>query len=56
MSLKLQLVDSHLFFFAEDLEAVRNEHGERFHLCISTMEMRYKGKCSPVCWLIIAGH
>ena len=56
-SLKVQLVDSHLFLFAEDLEAVSNEHGERLHLCISTMERRYKGMWSPsvladYCWTL----
>jgi len=41
MSLKVNFVDSHLDFFPENLRSVSDEHGERFHQDISTMEKRY---------------
>jgi hypothetical protein len=44
MSLKLHFLDSHLDFFPENLGAVSDEHGERFHQEIRTMEKRYQGK------------
>jgi len=40
-SLKVNFVDSHLDFFPENLRSVSDEHGERFHQDISTMEKRY---------------
>ena len=38
MSLKVHFVDSHLDCFPEDLGAVSDEQGERFHQDISNME------------------
>jgi len=57
MSLKVHFIDSHLDFFPENLRTVSNEHGERFHQDISTMERRYQGKWSPsmladYCWTL----
>lgn len=55
MSLKIHLLDSHLDFFPENLGAVSDEHGERFHQDISVMESRYQGRWSAAmladyCW------
>lgn len=44
MSLKLHFLHSHLEFFPENLGAVSEEHGERFHQDIKTMENRYQGR------------
>lgn len=57
MSLKIHLLDSHLDFFPENLGAVSDEHGERFHQDISVMESRYQGRWSAVmladyCWTL----
>jgi hypothetical protein len=56
-SLKVRFLDSHLVLFAENLEAVSNENGERFHQDISKMERGYKSKWSPsmladYCWTL----
>src|SRR6218665_3465142 len=40
MSLKIHFLHSHLDFFPEHLGAVSDEHGERFHQDIATMEKR----------------
>ncbi|UYV76875.1 LAMA2 [Cordylochernes scorpioides] len=42
MSLKIHFLHSHLDFFPENLGAVSDEHGERFHQDISSMEKRYQ--------------
>ena len=42
MSLKMHFLHSHLEFFPENLGAVSDEQGERFHQDIQAME-RYKG-------------
>lgn len=57
MSLKIHFLHSHLDFFPENLGAVSDEHGERFHQDISSMEKRYQGKWSPrmladYCWTL----
>ncbi|UYV72732.1 hypothetical protein LAZ67_10000444 [Cordylochernes scorpioides] len=57
MSLKIHFLHSHLDFFPDNLGAVSDEHGERFHQAISSMEKRYKGKWSPAmladdCWAL----
>ncbi|UYV69537.1 hypothetical protein LAZ67_6003922 [Cordylochernes scorpioides] len=57
MSLKIYFLDSHLDFFPDNLSAVSDERGERFHQDISSMEMRYQGKWSPImladyCWTL----
>jgi hypothetical protein len=43
MSLKLHYLHSHLDFFRENLGDVSEEHGERFHQDIQSMEKRYQG-------------
>jgi hypothetical protein len=48
---------SHLDFFPENLGAVSNEHGERFHQDIYKMEKWYQGKWSikmltGYCWTL----
>jgi len=40
MSLKIHFLDSHLDFFPDNLGAVSDEHGERFHQDISALEKR----------------
>ena len=45
MSLKLHFLDSHLDVFRENLGDVSEDHGERFHQDIQTMEKRYQGRC-----------
>ena len=57
MSLKMHFLHSHLDFFPENLGAVSDEHGERFHQDIGTMETRYQGKYNPnmmgdYCWFL----
>jgi hypothetical protein len=57
MSLKVHFLDSHLDFFPENLGAVSDEHGERFHQDISIMEDWYQGKWSlsmlaDYCWTL----
>ncbi|UYV84383.1 hypothetical protein LAZ67_X001983 [Cordylochernes scorpioides] len=42
MSLKIHFLHSHLDFFPNNLGAVSDEHGERFHQDISSMEKRYQ--------------
>jgi hypothetical protein len=46
MSLNVHFLDSHLDFLPENLGAVSDEHGERFHPDIYNMEKRYQGKWS----------
>ena len=43
MSLKLHYLHAHIAFFRENLGDVSEEHGERFHQDIETMERRYNG-------------
>ena len=43
MSLKIHFLHSHLDFFPENLGDVSDEHGERFHQEIKTIEQRYQG-------------
>ena len=43
MSLKIHFLHSHLNFFPDNLGHVSDEHGERFHQQIKTMERRYQG-------------
>ncbi|KAK4879102.1 hypothetical protein RN001_007248 [Aquatica leii] len=44
MSLKVHFLHSHLDFFSENLGAVSDEHGERFHQEIAKLEKRFSGK------------
>lgn len=46
MSLKVYFLNSHLDYFPENLGAVSEEQGERFHQDIKEMERRYQGKWS----------
>lgn len=43
MSLKIHFLHSHLDFFPPNLGDVSDEHGERFHQELKTMEQRYQG-------------
>jgi len=57
MSLKMHFLHSHLSFFPDNLGAVSDEHGERFHQDISTMEERYQGRFNSnmmgdYCWFL----
>ena len=47
MSLKIHFLYLYLYFFPESIVDVSDEHGERFHQNIATMENRYKGKFKP---------
>ena len=44
MSLKVHFLNSHLDYFPENLGAVSEEMGERFHQDIQKMENRYQGR------------
>jgi len=57
MSLKIHLLHSHLVFSPENCGAVSDEHGERFHQDISSVEKRYQGKwncaiLADYCWTL----
>lgn len=58
MSLKLHFLHSHLDFFPENLGAVSEEQGERFHQDIKEMERRYQGRwntsmIADYCWTLL---
>ena len=58
MSLKVHFLHSHLDFFPSNFGDVSDEHGERFHQDIATMEKRYQGKWTTTmladyCWTLI---
>ena len=57
MSLKIHFLHSHLDFFPENLGAVSDEQGERFHKDMQMMEKRYQGFWSEsmmadYCWML----
>lgn len=57
MSIKIHFLHSHLDFFPDNLGAVSDENGERFHQDISQMEQRYQGRWNSAmladfCWLL----
>lgn len=57
-SLKIHFLHSHLDFFPQNLGAVSDEQGERFHQDIITMEQRYQGRWDPGmlgdhCWFLM---
>ncbi|KAJ8685654.1 hypothetical protein QAD02_021447 [Eretmocerus hayati] len=57
-SLEIHMLDSHLVFFPDNLGAVSDEHGERFHQEIATLENRYNSKKSvnmlaDYCWNVV---
>ncbi|GBN29046.1 hypothetical protein AVEN_76315-1 [Araneus ventricosus] len=58
MSLKLHVFDSHLNFFPQNLGAISDEHGEKFHQDISMFEKRFSGRwnrsmLAEYCWSVI---
>ena len=58
MSLKTHFLHFHLNFFPPNLEAVSDEHGERFHQYITKLEKNYQGKWNPsmmgdFCWMLL---
>ena len=56
MSLKIHFLHLHPDFFSKNLRDVSDEHGERFHQDIATMEKRYKGKSMSNMLLTTVGH
>lgn len=57
MSIKLHFLHSHIDFFPENLGAVSEEQGERFHQDIKVMESRYQGRwdanmMADYCWML----
>jgi hypothetical protein len=57
MSLKIHFLKCHLHVFPEDIGKISDEHGERFHQTISTIEHRYVGRSDErmmgdFCWLL----
>lgn len=58
MSIKVHFLFSHLERFPENLGAVSDEQGERFHQDIKVMEQRYQGRwdshmMADYCWNIM---
>ena len=58
LSLKIHFLHSHSDFIPGKLGSVSDEHGERFHQDIATIEKRYQGKWSTssladYCWSFI---
>lgn len=58
MNLKMHFLKCHLHEFEENLGAYSDQHGERFHQDIKTMEKRYRGKnyknmLGDHCWRLI---
>lgn len=57
MTIKLHFLNSHIDYFPENLGAVSEEQGERFHQDLKDMEKRYQGRWNPnmladYCWLL----
>jgi hypothetical protein len=57
MSLKIHFLHSHLDLFPENCGAVSDEHGERFHQDVSSIEKRYEAKWNcdmhpDCCWTL----
>ena len=57
MSIKVHFLHSHLDSFPENLGALSNKQGERFHQDVKEMEERYQGRRDAVmladcCWSI----
>ena len=57
MSFKLHFLNSHLDYFLENLGAVSEEQGERFHQDFKEMERRYQGQwdtnmMGDYCWML----
>jgi hypothetical protein len=56
-SLKVHFLNAHLDYFPENLGAVSEEQGKRFHQDIKEMETRYQGRwyvdmMGDYCWLL----
>ncbi|GBM84297.1 hypothetical protein AVEN_1902-1 [Araneus ventricosus] len=56
-SLKVPFFDSHVDYFPENLGAVSEDQGERFHQDIKEMDRRYQGKwnvsmIADYCWML----
>jgi hypothetical protein len=54
-------LNAHLDYFPENLGAVSEEQGERFHQDIKEMEKRYQGRWTvnmmrDYCWLLVAAQ
>lgn len=54
----MHFLDSHLSFFPDNLGAVSDEQGERFHQDLMTIEERYQGywdenMLGDYCWMLI---
>ena len=57
LSIKVHFLHSHLHRFPENLGALSDEQGERFHQDVKEMEERYQGRWDAVmladyCWSI----
>ena len=57
MSIKLHFLNSHIDYFPENLGAVSEEQGERFHQDLKELEVRYQGRwntnmMADYCWLL----
>lgn len=57
LSYKLHFLHAHFDHFPENMGDVSEEHGERFHQDIKTMESRYQGRwdshmLADYCWTI----
>ncbi len=57
MSIKMHFLNSHLARFPDNLGAMSDEQGERFHQDMKTMEMRYQGRgdatmMADYCWCL----
>jgi len=58
MTVKIHFLSYHLEFFPENCGSVSDEHGERIHQDIATMEGRCRGKWGPsilanCCWILM---
>lgn len=56
MSLKILILDSHLDFCPDNLGNLSDEHGERFHQDLATIENRFRGKTPVECLPNIVGR
>jgi actin-related protein len=54
ITLKLKFLLSHSYVFRENMGALSDEHGEKFHQNISQNEKRYSGKLNTIFWLTTA--
>jgi hypothetical protein len=57
MCLKVYFLNAHVDYFSENLGAVSEEQGERFHQDIKEMETRFQGRWNvsmmrDYCWLL----